>query len=233
MQAVLLATSLCNIPVQHKNSHVHRAWATQILVQVRRPTWSSPGLCCSALTQHALRRGQPPPQRGQAQVPNLDLAAGAVDKDVIAFEVAVDDGGVVRMQVHQPLQDLPRPAPQHLLINVLVLLAVPAAGWMSQSSSRRGSRSQQRNHGQLLVSMVYGSCSLAGVDMMMRHLLHCLLTLDGTWPAPLLARMGLCNPMCNTKQILTPQPAGETHEGVWATHRPPLALSLTVAACRM
>jgi hypothetical protein len=38
----------------------------------------------------------------------------------------VDDGWLMSMQVHQPLQDLPGPALEHLLINVLVLLAVPA-----------------------------------------------------------------------------------------------------------
>lgn len=40
----------------------------------------------------------------------------------------MDDGRLVRMQVHQALQNLPGPPLQHLLVNVLVLLAVPTAG---------------------------------------------------------------------------------------------------------
>lgn len=38
----------------------------------------------------------------------------------------MDDGRRVAVQVHQPAQDLPRPLLQHLLIDVLVPLAVPA-----------------------------------------------------------------------------------------------------------
>jgi hypothetical protein len=37
----------------------------------------------------------------------------------------VDDGRVVRVQVHEALQDLPGPALEHLLVDALVLLAVP------------------------------------------------------------------------------------------------------------
>ncbi len=36
----------------------------------------------------------------------------------------MDDGRVVRVQVHQALQHLPRPALQHLLVDLLVLFAV-------------------------------------------------------------------------------------------------------------
>lgn len=38
----------------------------------------------------------------------------------------MDDGWVVAVQIDQAAQNLPRPALDHLLINVLVALAVPA-----------------------------------------------------------------------------------------------------------
>jgi len=38
----------------------------------------------------------------------------------------VDDGWVVAVEVDQPAQDLPRPALEHLIIDNLMPLAVPA-----------------------------------------------------------------------------------------------------------
>mmetsp|Transcript_3161 Transcript_3161/g.5419 ORF Transcript_3161/g.5419 Transcript_3161/m.5419 type:complete len:237 (-) Transcript_3161:439-1149(-) len=76
--------------------------------------------------KNALRSGEATPKRSQAQVTNLNDATGTVHKYVIAFEVTVDDGWIMSVQIHQALQDLPCPAFQHLLINVLVLLAVLA-----------------------------------------------------------------------------------------------------------
>lgn len=47
----------------------------------------------------------------------------------------MDDGRAVAVQVNQAAQDLPRPALDHLLINVLVLLAVP--GRISRQAGRQ------------------------------------------------------------------------------------------------
>lgn len=77
--------------------------------------------------EHTLRRGEAAPERSQSQVADLDDATRAIYKDVVALEVAVDDGRVVCMQIHQSLQNLPCPPLEHLLVDVLVLLAVPAA----------------------------------------------------------------------------------------------------------
>lgn len=45
----------------------------------------------------------------KAEVPDLDLARVAVDEDVVAFEIAVDDGRVVAVEVGQSAQDLAAP----------------------------------------------------------------------------------------------------------------------------
>lgn len=71
----------------------------------------------------------------------------------------VDDGRVVRMQVHQPLQDLPCPALEHLFINGLVLLAVPAGKPATSSrwrqwlrpAARMRERRQAGRHSKLLL----------------------------------------------------------------------------------
>lgn len=66
-------------------------------------------------------------ERSKAQVADLDDARAAVDKDIIALEVAVDNGRVVTVQVHQALQHLPGPALEDTLRDLLVLLTVPVA----------------------------------------------------------------------------------------------------------
>ena len=57
------------------------------------------------LGQHSRRKahGQ---QRGQAQVPDLDLARVAVDVDLVAAQVAMNDGRALGVQVVQPQQHL-------------------------------------------------------------------------------------------------------------------------------
>jgi hypothetical protein len=40
---------------------------------------------------------------GGSHVSNLDFAVRSVDKDVVAFDVAVDDWGVVRVKVNESL----------------------------------------------------------------------------------------------------------------------------------
>ena len=62
----------------------------------------------------------------------------AVDEDVVALEVAVDDGRAVAVQVHQAAQDLVGPPLHHLLVNVLVPLAVPAGGGRGRAGVRGG-----------------------------------------------------------------------------------------------
>jgi hypothetical protein len=45
-------------------------------------------------------------QRGEAQVPDFDLAAVAVDVDLVAPQVAMDDGRRLGVQVVEPQQHL-------------------------------------------------------------------------------------------------------------------------------
>ena len=51
---------------------------------------------------------------GKAQVPYLHQTSGAVDEDVVALEVAVDDGWSAGVQEEKASQDLPPPAANHL-----------------------------------------------------------------------------------------------------------------------
>ena len=75
--------------------------------------------------QHRLRRGPRAEQRRQAEVADLDDALAAVDEDVVALEVAVDDRRRVAVQVHQAAQNLPGPPLEHLDVDrPLVLLPV-------------------------------------------------------------------------------------------------------------
>jgi len=75
--------------------------------------------------QDRLRRRARPKQRREAQVANLDDALAAVDKDVVAFQVPVDDRRRVPVEVHEPAEDLPGPPLEHLDVDrALVLLAV-------------------------------------------------------------------------------------------------------------
>lgn len=49
-------------------------------------------------------------ERGQAQVPNLDRSRRTCDKNVVALQVPVDDGGGPSVQEVKALEDLPAPA---------------------------------------------------------------------------------------------------------------------------
>lgn len=46
----------------------------------------------------------------EAQITNPQIAGRSIDKDVVTFEVAMDDGRVLRMQILQPLQNLNGPS---------------------------------------------------------------------------------------------------------------------------
>ena len=78
-------------------------------------------------TQHRLRRSAGAQQGCQTQVADLDDTFRAIDEDVVTLEVAVDDGRVVAVQIYQAAQNLPCPPLQHLVVDDLVPLAVPAA----------------------------------------------------------------------------------------------------------
>lgn len=56
---------------------------------------------------------------GGSHVPDLDFAMGSVDKDVVAFDVAVDDWGIVRVKVYEPLQNLSTPSFYNLDVGCL------------------------------------------------------------------------------------------------------------------
>lgn len=77
-------------------------------------------------TQHRLRRSAGAQQSCQSQVADLDDPFRAIDEDVVTFEVTVDDGRVVAVQIYQAAQNLPCPTLQHLVVDHLVPLAVPA-----------------------------------------------------------------------------------------------------------
>lgn len=47
-------------------------------------------------------------QRGQAQVPDLDLAGVAVDVDLVAPKITMDDGRRLAVEIKQPQEHLPR-----------------------------------------------------------------------------------------------------------------------------
>ena len=46
---------------------------------------------------------------GQAQIPNLDLPLVPIDENVVAFEISVDDGRVMAVEIEEAHQDLPAP----------------------------------------------------------------------------------------------------------------------------
>lgn len=79
------------------------------------------------LTYHTLGKGCSL-EGGQAQVANLHRPCGSGDKDVVALEVPMDDGGRPGVQEQQALQDLPAPAAQDLGLHHLEPLQVPAGG---------------------------------------------------------------------------------------------------------
>jgi hypothetical protein len=89
---------------------------------------------------------QAPLAAGQPQVCNLDLAARAVDQDVVTLEVPVHDGWIVCVQVQQTLQDLKGPALDGLLTDELVLLAVPAGSNTVRSPNGGFSRRAHLKH---------------------------------------------------------------------------------------
>lgn len=85
------------------------------------------------LRRHELRRAQDGVRhvrlvhdRRQPEVADLDLAVVAIDEDVAAVEVAVDDAGVVGVEVVEPLEDLARPLLERLDGDVAVSVAVLA-----------------------------------------------------------------------------------------------------------
>lgn len=62
---------------------------------------------------------------GEAEIPNLDLASVAVDEDVVALEVPMDDGGVMAMEVGQGTEDLAAPVLDGTQPHTPMLLPVP------------------------------------------------------------------------------------------------------------
>jgi DUF1009 family protein len=61
----------------------------------------------------------------KAKVPNLDLAGVAIDEDVVALEVTVDDGRVIAVEVDEGTEDLATPVLDGMQPHTLVLLPVP------------------------------------------------------------------------------------------------------------
>jgi len=79
----------------------------------------------------------------QAEVTDLDLAAVAVDEDVLKLDVTVDDGRVEAVHVVKALQDLARPVLDGFNLHLAVCGEVPAmtevTHWVS-TGAKRGSR---------------------------------------------------------------------------------------------
>lgn len=67
-------------------------------------------------------------ESGKAEVSDLDGAGGAGNEDVVALEVAVDDGWRARVQEVEALQDLMAPALQQLQLHLLKALQIPEKG---------------------------------------------------------------------------------------------------------
>ena len=62
---------------------------------------------------------------GEAEIPNLDLTEMAIDKDVIALEISVDNWRIMGMEINQTLQDLPSPFLDCPDVDAPVSLPVP------------------------------------------------------------------------------------------------------------
>ncbi len=65
-------------------------------------------------------------ERGEAQIPNLDLPTVAIDVDFVTSEVTVDDGRLLVVQILEAQEDLLRPLAHRPGINQLVPLPVVA-----------------------------------------------------------------------------------------------------------
>jgi len=96
--------------ISHQEAHPERvdvdAVVVVLVVQLRRHELGR--------SQHRLRRRPRAQQRRQAEVADLDDALAAVDEDVVALEVAVDDRRGVAVQVDEAAEDLPGPALEDL-----------------------------------------------------------------------------------------------------------------------
>jgi len=71
----------------------------------------------------------------EAEVADLDLGGAAVDEDVLALEVSVDDPRLV--QEGQPVEHLPAPLLDHLALDALRLVDVPARAAKRQRDPER------------------------------------------------------------------------------------------------
>jgi hypothetical protein len=91
------------------------------------------------LTETALRGCGPAKKRGQAQVTDFHHASATIHEDVVALQITMDYRRGVTMQVNKALKNLPRPAFQSVLVQVLVLLTVPARIRPPSRQSRRNS----------------------------------------------------------------------------------------------
>lgn len=65
-------------------------------------------------------------ERGQTQVSNLDRSCWTCDKNVVALQVPVDDGGSPSMKEVETLEDLSTPAPEHFNFHHLEPLQISA-----------------------------------------------------------------------------------------------------------
>lgn len=61
----------------------------------------------------------------QPEIPDLDLAEVAVDKDVVALEVPVDHRRIMAVEVGETIEDLPGPTFHGSNVHSRILLPVP------------------------------------------------------------------------------------------------------------
>ena len=73
--------------------------------------------------------------RREAEVADLDLGVVAVDEDVLALQVSVDDPRLV--QEGQPVEQLPAPLLDHLALHALRLVDVPERAAKRQRGPER------------------------------------------------------------------------------------------------
>lgn len=62
---------------------------------------------------------------GGSHVSDLDLAVRSIDKDVVTFDVAVDDWRVVRVKIDESLENLSTPSFHNLDVGRLQFADVP------------------------------------------------------------------------------------------------------------
>ena len=79
-------------------------------------------------------------QGRKAKISDFDYSCRSSHKDVVAFQVTVNDGGTVAVQEVQALQDLQAPVPQDLWLDALESFQVSVQSTECQNGRWNGAR---------------------------------------------------------------------------------------------